>query len=147
MPEDIYKEIVARLREIREGYFIKGIKLSASQFAQLVGQTVDKISNYERGISSVPSSLLIELYKNGINPTYVLTGEGSKFADNEKGRELEKHFGDRKQSTNLNNLVKFNSSGYTDEDLLKLIDAAAGDIRKRLESRSQSTRKSKGRNS
>ncbi len=76
-----------RLRKIRN-ISNEGTKLSARQFAFLLGETTDKVLNYENGRAAVPVQLLINLYRRGFNPVYILTGEGSMFADNEQGRIL-----------------------------------------------------------
>ncbi len=85
--ENLNKEIGERLRFVRS-IFNEGGKLSANQFAHLVGETVHRILNYENGRASVPISLLITLYRRGINPIFILTGEGSIFAPNQEGKEL-----------------------------------------------------------
>lgn len=74
-----------RLREVRE-IFNEGGKMSTAQFAFLLSETRDKISNYENGRSAVPVKVLAELYRRGINPTYIITGEEEIFADNEAGK-------------------------------------------------------------
>ncbi|ROL56278.1 XRE family transcriptional regulator [Bacteroidetes/Chlorobi group bacterium Naka2016] len=85
--ENLNKEIGERIRFIRS-IFNEGGKLSATQFAHLLGETMHKILNYELGRAQVPPSFLVTLYKRGINPIYILTGEGSIFAPNIAGREL-----------------------------------------------------------
>ncbi|MFN3306266.1 MAG: hypothetical protein ACK42Z_03655 [Candidatus Kapaibacteriota bacterium] len=92
--QNLNKEIGERLRFVRS-IFNEGGKLSATQFARLLGETMHKILNYELGRAQVPPSLLVTLYRRGINPIFILTGEGSFFAPNQAGRELkdklEKH--------------------------------------------------------
>ncbi len=68
--------------------FNEGGKLTADQFAFLLGETRDKITNYELGRASIPIRLLYELYNRGINPIYLITGEGSCFAANKAGQEF-----------------------------------------------------------
>ncbi len=80
-------EIGKRLRFVRS-IFNEGGKLSASQFAHLLNETVHKILNYENGRASVSAELLITLYHRGINPIFILTGEGSIFAPNEEGEKF-----------------------------------------------------------
>jgi len=75
------------LRLIRN-VFNEGGKLTADQFAFLLGETRDKITNYELGRASIPIRLLYELYNRGINPIYLITGEGSCFAANKAGQEF-----------------------------------------------------------
>ncbi len=85
--ENTNKQIGKRLREIRN-IANEGMKLSARQFAHLLDETTDKILNYENGRAAVSVQLLINLYHRGFNPVWILTGEGSKFADNEPGLSL-----------------------------------------------------------
>lgn len=82
---DLNLEIGNRLREIRD-IFHEGAKLSAEQFAFVLDETGDRIRNYEIGRASVNVRVLHKLYEKGINPTYLITGEGDIFADNEAGR-------------------------------------------------------------
>jgi hypothetical protein len=51
----------------------------------LLGESRDKIANYELGRAGLPVRVLYELYKRGINPIYIIAGEGSVFADNIEG--------------------------------------------------------------
>ncbi len=85
--ENLNKEIGERIRFIRS-IFNEGGKLSANQFAHLLGETVHKILNYESGRVAVPPSFLLNLYKRGINPIFIISGEGSIFAPNTAGIEL-----------------------------------------------------------
>lgn len=84
---DIKKEIGQRLKEIRE-FFNEGDKLYVKQFAYLLGESEHNMRNYERGLANIPISVLAELHKRGINSNYLITGLGSKYADNEAGIEL-----------------------------------------------------------
>ncbi len=129
--EELNKDIGRRLREIR---FIanEGSKLSARQFAFLLGETSDKILNYENGRASVSVSLLINLYRRGFNPIYILTGEGNIFADNEEGVALQLTLQD-KSSDKINTITEKNDSL---EDLLRKAqeyNVAAGNILKTIE--------------
>lgn len=90
--EDLKTQSGERLKQIRK-IFNEGYKLTINQFAQLVGETKDRMANYESGRSSLPNHLLINLYKRGVNPVYILTGEGSIFADTPAGKELKKKIG------------------------------------------------------
>lgn len=83
---DLNLEIGNRLREIRD-IFHEGVKLSADQFAFVLDETGDKVRNYELGRAAVSIRMLHKLYEKGINPTYIITGEGDIFADNEAGKE------------------------------------------------------------
>ncbi|MDX9790065.1 MAG: helix-turn-helix transcriptional regulator [Candidatus Kapabacteria bacterium] len=83
-----YSEQVGdRLKKIRF-IFNEGGKLSADQFAFLLGETRDKIANYELGRAGLPIRVIYELYKRGINPVYLISGEGSIFADNYEGQNF-----------------------------------------------------------
>lgn len=84
--ENINQEIGSRLREIRD-IFHEGVKLSADQFAFILDETGDKIRNYELGRAAVSVRLLRKLHEKGINPTYIITGEGDIFADNKAGEK------------------------------------------------------------
>lgn len=92
--ENFNKEIGKRLRKVRE-IMNEGGKLSAEQFAYLLGETRDKIANYESGRASLPVRVLYELYNRGINPQFLLSGEGSIFADNDIGKAFEKKINER----------------------------------------------------
>ena len=84
--ENINQEIGNRLREIRD-IFHEGVKLSADQFAFILDETGDKIRNYELGRAAVSVRLLRKLHEKGINPTYLITGEGEIFAENRAGKK------------------------------------------------------------
>jgi len=131
--EKINLEIGSRLREIRH-LFNEGDKLSAKQFAYLLGETTDKILNYENGRASVSINLLINLYNRGINPTYVLTGDGSYFAANSIGQELIKKVeGKVKDKVEILNIKE--TDGLTIEQMLEMAEkysVAAGDIMKEI---------------
>jgi len=81
------KNIGLRLKKIRK-LFNEGSGLSSTQFAHLLQITGDKIRNYEIGRAALPVSVLYTLYKKGINPTYVISGEGTVFAANSAGKSL-----------------------------------------------------------
>lgn len=78
-------EIGSRLKEIRTNYYSKH-KLSVADFAEELSESKFNIGNYERGIANVPNRVLVILYEKGFNPTFILTGEGSIFADNSIGK-------------------------------------------------------------
>lgn len=92
--KSLNKEIGERIRLIRS-IFNEGGKLSASQFAHLLNETVHKILNYESGRVAVPPSFLLNLYKRGINPIFILSGEGSIFAPTRVGDELRRKVEDK----------------------------------------------------
>lgn len=100
-------EIGLRLKEIRN-MFNEGSKLSAEQFAYLLEETGDRIRNYELGRAGIPVRLLYNLYFRGINPIYVITGEGSIFAPNSKGKELKRQIESKKSIESNMRLVKEN---------------------------------------
>ncbi len=131
---DLKKEIGKRLREIRL-VFLDGAKVSASQFAEALGETKDNIANYENGRANAPNRLLLSLYKRGFNPAYILSGEGSMFADNEKGRELKKIVESKKKGKK----EKEKDIDYSKISVLELekkieqYQIAAGDLMKILE--------------
>lgn len=83
-----------RLKKIRF-IFNEGGKLSADQFAFLLGETRDKIANYELGRAGLPIRVLLELYKRGINPIFLIAGEGSIFADNTEGNNFRNRIADK----------------------------------------------------
>ncbi len=135
--QDTQKEIGKRLQEIRNVYN-NGFKASIEQFAGELGETKYNISNYESGKANIPNRLLLSLYDKGINPLYILTGEGSKFSDNVEGRK----FKDKPESpapgkeilkSNVEIVPNFEISGKTIDELLQqaaYYSAAAGDIMK-----------------
>ncbi len=105
---DLHKNIGKRLRYIRE-IFNEGSKLSADQFAFILDETGDKIRNYELGRAKVRVRLLHTLYYKGINPTYIITGEGEVFADNQEGRALKSKIRKNKikgKISNENGIIK-----------------------------------------
>lgn len=126
-------EIGERLRGIRENIFFSGVKLSAKQFADKLGSTVDKIRNYETGRSSVSDEFLVMLYRSGINPIFVLTGEGSVFSPNDTGRQLEEVSGNSKKTVSESIPSNYETEKMSDNELIDLFTVAAGDLKKRLE--------------
>ena len=129
------KEVGQRLREVRD-IFYEGNKLSARLFANTLGETKDNIVNYENGKANIPNRLLIALYYKGFNPIYILTGEGSIFADNERGRELFKIIEKKnKLKGNVTSVLKPEFSQVNIDELYEKfaeISAAAGDIMKAI---------------
>lgn len=107
-------EVGKRLRIVRN-IFNEGGKLTADQFAFLMGETRDKITNYELGRAAVPLRVLLELYKRGINPVYIISGEGSVFTETPTGTEFlakiihkinTEQISDRKTIRLINEIVK-----------------------------------------
>lgn len=85
--ENINISIGERLKMIREIYN-EGSKISTTQFAYLLDLTRDQLANYECGRSSLPVNVIYNLYKRGINPTFLIAGEENMFANNFAGTEL-----------------------------------------------------------
>lgn len=68
-----------RLKEVRINHIAER-KLSINELAELLDESQFNISNYESGKANVPNRVLIKLYRQGINPTWVLTGEEEVFS-------------------------------------------------------------------
>lgn len=92
-----------RLRQIRE-IINEGGKLSAEQFGFILNESKDKIINYELGRTAIPLRILYELYVRGINPIFIITGEGEIFSNNDKGAELRKIFERKLASGNISTI-------------------------------------------
>lgn len=125
-------EIGERLRRIRH-LANEGGKLSAKQFAYLLDETADKILNYESGRAAISISLLIKLYRRGFNPIYLLTGEGSCFADNEQGLILQNKVDSRPNNPSVSDLKL--DDDLTLEEMIhraEQFSVAAGDILKAI---------------
>ncbi len=103
--ENIIKDSGGRLKEVRL-IFNQGQKLSSEQFAYLVDETSDRIKNYELGRASIPLRLLHQLYKKGINPNYIISGEGGMFAQNSQGLFLKKSISEKAQKNKEERLLK-----------------------------------------
>lgn len=127
------KEIGKRLREIREKHYAK-FKLSLSDFAEELNEKMFNIANYEAGKANLPNRVLVALYDKGFNPSYILTGEGSIFADNDAGKTRKDQYSEIEdlstESEDLSNLT-------IDELFNKAIkyNAAADSIMKYLKKR------------
>ena len=134
--DEYNKRVGNRLKKIRN-IFNEGSRLSAKQFGFLLGMNRDKIANYESGRSSIPVSLIYTLYIRGINPIFLISGEGSVFADNQAGRDFKEKIERKMRSRNSNVLTNVRE---VPADVLDEIDelnnskrykAAAGKINKR----------------
>lgn len=125
-------QIGKRLKKIRIEIFGEGIKLSAAQFAQLLNESEYKIRNYESGRSSVPVDLLVKLHHKGINTAYLLTGDGSVYAENRAGRQLREKIEGIAEDPALD-ITRIDTSRLSELDQLKLLRAVAGDILKKRE--------------
>ena len=125
--QNLHKEIGKRLKEVRNIYF-RGEKLSARLFAKATGETRDNITNYENGRAGVPARLLVNLYQNGYNPIYILTGDGMMYAENEEGKKL-------LSESQLKNNVKpnvvniYKSRSKAKKEKFDVIRAAAGKLK------------------
>jgi hypothetical protein len=133
---ELQKKIGDRLREIRQ-IFLEGDKVSTRQFANALGEKKDNITNYEMGKAGIPNRLLLKLWERGFNPVYVLTGEGSMFADNDKGKYLkEKIYSKKKENSTINNIREIDLSKLSLNELERKVQqyqVAAGDIMKIIE--------------
>lgn len=124
------KKCGLRLKKIRE-IFNEGRKLSAEQFAHLLDESRDKIANYEAGRTQIPLSMLYELYKRGINPSFIITGEGDIFTDDANGLKLKRKIElkatlDKETARNYANLVSETIADLRDAEPIR---AAAGKIK------------------
>jgi hypothetical protein len=129
--DNMQKNIGDRLKEIRDIIF-EGGRISARQFAQSVGETKDNIANYENGRANVPNRLLAALYHKGINPIYILTGEGTVNAPNEAGKIIAqriKYSGSAKSNVAEIHKIDFAKMDF-DELVMQFnqLTAAAGDM-------------------
>lgn len=149
--DNIQKIIGDRLREIRDIIF-EGGRISARQFAVAVGETKDNIANYENGRANVPNRLLVALYHKGINPTYILTGEGEIFASNEEGDMIAKRIKNKGKAKS--NVAEIHRIDFEKMDFNELVirfnqlTAAAGDMIQALQKKNNdvSTGRKKIRN-
>lgn len=118
---NLQTEIGKRIQDIRNKYY-SNTKLSAAAFAELLGESKHNIGNYERGIANVPNRVLVELYRMGFNPTWVLTGEGSPYV-----KEAMSEFGKNTQHKNSPVATVINTADLS-EQIKDAVRAAAGDI-------------------
>lgn len=120
--ENINRNIGKRLRIVRH-IFNEGTKLSAEQFAHLLDITRDKLINYEIGRAAMPVALLYNLYKRGINPVYIISGDGSVFANNAEGNRLQQ-LSMRRQSV-VSKIKSLDNDSDTNGDI-PMLRVAAG---------------------
>ena len=85
--DPLNKQIGNRIKAVRSIYN-EGVRLTVEQFAHLLDITNDQLLNYESGRSTLPMNILYELYKRGVNPYFIVTGEKDALADNKIGNEL-----------------------------------------------------------
>jgi len=133
---ELQKKIGERLREIRQ-IFLEGDKVSTRQFANALGEKKDSITNYEMGKAGIPNRLLQKLYERGFNPIYVVTGEGSIFADNDRGKTIkDKIHAKNSNNSNIQNIREIDLSKLSLNELERKVlqyQVAAGDILKIIE--------------
>jgi hypothetical protein len=131
-------DIGKRLKEIREKHYAK-FKLSISDFAEELNEKMFNIANYEAGKANLPNRVLVALYDKGFNPSYILTGEGSLFADNYAGSQRSMQAGITPEIQNVSTETnKYDLKSMTIDELFnKAIEynAAADDIMKYLKKR------------
>jgi len=128
MENDYLKNIGQRLRFVRS-IFNEGKKLSTEQFAHLLGESRDNIANYEHARASIPARVLIELYKRGINPTWVLTGDGDVFANNLPGKQRRKLMKER--GIDISEIKELAKVEFEEHKEVKVLKVAAGKIKNR----------------
>ena len=128
MENDYLKNIGQRLRFVRS-IFNEGKKLSTEQFAHLLGESRDNIANYEHARASIPARVLIELYKRGINPTWVLTGDGDLFANNLPGKQRRKLMKER--GIDISEIKELAKVEFEEHKEVKVLKVAAGKIKNR----------------
>ena len=149
--QDIKNDIGKRLQEIRQIYN-KGYKASLEQFATELGETKFNIANYESGKANIPARLLMSLYTKGYNPTYIITGEGPLFAENEAGKLMRQEQGINENTRKARGLIEsdvellpdYKISDKTIEELQSQAAryiAAAGDIMKILQDKKDNNKK------
>lgn len=132
------KEIGKRLKEIREKHYAK-FKLSLNDLAEELNEKMFNIANYEAGKANLPNRVMVALYDKGFNPSYILTGKGSIYANNSAGDERRRQSGEEANNKqNTGSIYDINLSKMSDVELLdKVIEhnAAADDIMKHLKIR------------
>jgi hypothetical protein len=123
------KEIGKRLKDMRN-IFNNGYKCSIEQFSEVLSESKYNISNYELGKANIPNRTLNSLYSVGINPIFILTGEGDAFAPNQAGKDLkEKCQKADKQDVEFLDLNELEA--MSSEDLIKIANqyqSVAGNI-------------------
>ena len=131
--EDINKAIGKRIQTVRKNYLGDGYELTTAQMAKILYCSKDKVLNFENGRTKVTPEILILLYNRGINPIFILTGEGSAFADNAAGeiikqRQKQVIYKRSSKVMYLNEPRAFHPDELSEEDKLNLISAVAGNI-------------------
>lgn len=124
---DLNKNIGKRVKLVRH-LFNDGRKLSADQFGHLLGESRDNITNYESGRAGLPVRVLYELYLRGINPVFIITGEGDVFADNPAGREFKQRL--NRRQVEISDVSGLKEVEFEESKTLGVITVAAGRIEK-----------------
>lgn len=130
--EKYQNEIAKRLKEVRTSYF-ETFKLSTAQFAIEVSESEFNLQNYESGKASIPNRLLITLYYKGINPIYILTGEGDVWTDTPQGITRKQRVLKGSNVTKVHSIKPLDNSNLSISELIEkasLYTAVAGDIMK-----------------
>lgn len=127
--EEINKAIGKRLQEVRRIYN-NGYRCSAEQLAGEIGESVANIRNYECGKAGIPNRVLLALYHKGINPIYLLSGEGEVHAPNAAGEALQSRTKDNKVN-NAESVYRLQSPVRSE----RLGVAAAGSIADEIRSK------------
>lgn len=130
--EKYQNEIANRLKEVRTKYF-ETFKLSTAQFAIEVNESEFNLQNYESAKASIPNRLLITLYYKGINPIYILTGEGDVWTETPQGIARKQRVINGRADTKVHSLKPIDTSNLTISELIEkasLYTAVAGDIMK-----------------
>jgi hypothetical protein len=79
-------DVLKRLTTIIEEFF----ENKRPNLARAIGKRPDTLNSYFKQDSIPGGEFLTELWKVGISSDWILTGEGSMYADNEAGRALRK---------------------------------------------------------
>jgi transcriptional regulator with XRE-family HTH domain len=68
--------------------FIKINYKNYAQFAKFSGIDSSRLNSYLKGRSHPKLNKLEDFYYAGVNPNWLITGQGSMFSDSEKGLQL-----------------------------------------------------------
>ena len=97
-------KIGKQLKKIREH-----LRYSQGQFAEVLGLSAKGYWNYEKDFRDVPSEIIIKLANAyGVNPSWLVSGEGNMFSDENKGLPIDAIRG------------KY-AFGMPDEEIMKLV--------------------------
>ncbi len=129
MAQDLNIDIGKRLRLIRH-FFNEGRKLSAEQFGHLLGESRDNIMNYESGRAGVPVRVLFELFTRGINPIFIIAGEGDVFTANEAGTSFKERL--QKRNFEFGEVTPINIKVERDDTRFRIGKVAAGELKPKI---------------